>query len=321
LVGKILIKTIKILLLLFVAGFTIAFSFWFGENLYRTLWSVPKEVEVPNLIGEDANVADNMLKEKNLILNITDSRYQEKFPSNTIIKQDPPAGILVRKGREILTVVSLGPELMEVPNLQSTSLREARVLLSNNKLKIGKVTKTTKSLREPGEILAQKPYPGARVKKGTSVNISINRGDEPMVKVPNLVGEKIKDVSSQLKRKTLGIGTVVWVWHDYVPKGKVFRQIPNPKSLVQPRTKIDFKVSAGQRGFELNLKQRTFVLFAPKGEGLQTIKIRQIDALGDKVIYQGQHAPGGKLVLTIHCWGDSEIQIYHNTKLVKRVRF
>lgn len=320
LVGKILVKTIKVLLLLFAVVFTFAFSFWFGETMYKTFWAVPTEVEVPNLIGEDATVADNKLNERDLKLKIIDSRYQEKFPSNTIIKQDPSGGILVRKGREILAVVSLGPELMDVPDLKGYSLRETKVLLSNNKLKLGKVTEVDKD-GEPGEVLGQKPTPGDKVHKGAEINLMVNRGDEPMVKVPNLVGKDLQEVSDMLKKETLGLGTTVWVWHDYVPRGEIIRQIPNPGSMVQPRTKLDLKVSAGQKGFEFNLKEQTLVLFAPKGEGLQTIKVRQVDSLGDKIIYEGQHAPGGKVVLTVHCWGDSEIQIYYNTKLVKRVRF
>jgi len=321
LVGKIIIKTVKILLLLFAAGFTIAFSFWFGQTLHNTFWKVPAEVEVPDLIGEDATVADNKLRENGLSLKIVDSKYQVKYPSNTIIKQDPPAGIMVRKGREVLAVVSLGPELVEVPDLRGLSLRDSRVLLDNSKLKVGKVSKASKSKRKPGEVLIQNPWPGKKVKKGTNVNIQVNRGDEPMIKVPNIVGKKIDEVEDILKKKTLQIGTVVWVWHDYIPKGEIIRQIPNPGSLAQPRSNVDLKLSAGQRGLELNLKQRKLIFFAPKGQGLQTIRVKQLDALGDKVIYEGQHAPGGKISLTVHCRGDTEIQIYHNTKLVKRIRF
>lgn len=320
-VGKIIVKTFKVLLLLFLVGFTVAFSFWFGQRIYSIFWELPKEVEVPNLIGEDATVADNKLKAKGLSLRIIDSQYQEKYPSNTIIKQEPPGGIMVRRGREIMAVVSLGPELMEVPNLEGLSIRDSKVLLGNNKLKVGKVSRVTKSFAEPGEVVDQNPAPGEKVKVGTRVNLEVNEGEEPMVKVPNLVGEKITEVGDKLQPVLLHLGTVVWVWHDYVPKGEIIRQIPNPGSMAQPRTSVDVKVSAGQKGFELNLKQKRLVIFAPKGEGLQTIKVRQVDDLGDKVIYQGKHAPGGKVVLTVHCWGDSEIQIYYNTKLVKRIRF
>ena len=319
--GKIVIKTVKVLLLLFLAGFTLAFSFWFAQRMYKTFWDLPQEVEVPNVIGEDATVADNALKTKGLNLRIVDSKYQDKYPSNTIIKQEPPGGIMVRKGREVMAVVSLGPELMEVPNLKGLSLRDSKVLLGNNKLRLGKVTKVTKSFAEPGEILAQKPFPGAKVKKGAGINLMVNKGDEPMVKVPNLVGATVPESDNKLEKKTLQLGTIVWEWHDYVPKGQVFRQIPNPGSMVQPRTRVDLKVSGGQKGFDLNLKQKTLVLFAPKGEGLQTVKVRQVDTFGERTVYEGKHAPGGKVVLTVHCWGDTEIQIYNNTKLVKRIRF
>ncbi len=321
LVGRIVIKTVKVLILLFLVGFTIAFSFWFGQRVYKIFWDLPAEVEVPNIVGEDASVADNLLKEKGLVLTIVDSRYQDKYPSNTIIKQDPPAGIMVRKGREILAVVSLGPELMEVPNLKGLSLRESKVLLGNNKLRVGKIKKVTKSFAEPGEILDQTPLPGEKIKVGSKVDLTINRGDEPMVRVPNLVGKKLSEAEKILDSSLLRLGTVVWVWHDYIPRGEIIRQIPSPKSLAEPRTRVDVKVSAGQRGFDLNLKQRKLVIFAPKGEGLQTIKVRQVDDFGDRIVYEGKHAPGGNVALTIYSWGDTEIQIYYNTKLVKRMRF
>ncbi|MCE1248480.1 MAG: PASTA domain-containing protein [Firmicutes bacterium] len=319
--GKIVLKAVKTLLLVFALVLTVAFSFWFGQTLFYTFWNVPAEVEVPNLIGEDAAVADNKLKEKGLSLKITDSKYQEKYASNTIITQDPPGGIMVRKGREVLAVVSLGPELMEVPDLKGMSVRDSKVLLSNSKLKLGKTKTINDNKKEPGEILEQNPPAGEMVRKGTAVTLDVNKGDEPMIKVPNLVGTKIEDVNKKLEDSTLDLGTVVWDWNDNIPRGEIIRQIPNPASMVQPRTQVDVKISAGQKGFDLNLKQKTLVFFAPKGEGLQTIRVRQVDSLGDKVIYEGQHAPGGKITLTVHCWGDSELQIYFNTKLAKRIRF
>ncbi|MFP4497537.1 MAG: PASTA domain-containing protein [Vulcanimicrobiota bacterium] len=320
-VKKIMVKTLKILLLIFLVGFTLAFSFWFGQKIYAVFWELPPEVEVPGLVGEDANVADNSLKEKELTLRIVDSQYNDDFPSNTIIEQNPVPGIMVRKGREISVVVSLGPELTDVPNLKGLSMRDSEVLLGNNRLKVGNVTEVKKGRHEPGEVLEQNPWPGKKVKVGSKVNVMVNEGDDPMIKVPNLVSKNIKDIEKALHKESLKMGTVIWVWQDYVSKGEVIRQLPNPGSMVQPRTPIDVVVSAGQKGFELNLKQKELVFFAPKGEGLQTIKVKQVDNLGDKVIYEGKHAPGAKVVLVTHCWGDAEIQLFYNTRLVRRIKF
>lgn len=320
-VGKVIVKMVKYLLILFAIGFTAAFAFWFGQTLYLTFWDIPHEVEVPNLIGEDAIVASNKLKEKGLVLTITDSRYQDRYAANTIIKQDPPGGIMARQGREVLAIISLGPEMTDVPDLMGLSIRDSQVLLSNSKLRLGNVAKTKRAFKEPGEILNQNPKAGEKVRRGSEVNIQINEGDEPMVKVPNLIGSKHTDVENTLKKNNLLLGTIVWVWQDYIPKGEVIRQIPNPGSMAQPRTAVEVKISAGQRGLDLNLKQKDLVIFAPKGEGLQTIKVRQVDSLGNKVIYEGQHAPGGRISLTINSWGDTEIQIYHNTKMANRMRF
>jgi serine/threonine-protein kinase len=320
LVGKIIVRTVKTLILIFIIGFTLAFSFWFGHRIYTSFWDIPAEVEVPELVGEDASVADNSLKDKGLALRIIDSQYQEKYPSNTIIRQDPPGGIMVRQGREVLAVISLGPELMDVPNLKGESVRESKIILGNSKLKLGKVTKVDKKDAEPGQVLGQNPHPGEKIKKGALVRLMVNKGQEPMCKVPNLMEGKASAISEKLKDTTLELGTIVWEWNDKVAKGDVIRQIPSPGSMVQPRSKIDIKVSAGVKGNRLDVRQRNLVFFAPKGEGLQSIKVMQVDDIGEFAIYEGRHAPGGKVNLTVYSLGDSEIQVYYNTKLVRRIR-
>jgi eukaryotic-like serine/threonine-protein kinase len=320
-VSKIVVKSIKALVLLFIVGFTLTVSFWFGQKMYAIFWELPGEVEVPDLVGEDAAVADNLLKEKNLVLRIVDSQYQDDHPSNTIIKQEPPGGIMVRKDRQILAVISLGPELMEVPNLMGQSLRESRVAIGNNKLNLGKVTRVSKEFAEPGEVLGQNPQPGQLVKKGTEVRLMVNQGEETMVKVPKVVGKTLEDLTKELAKSNLDMGTITWVWSDTEYKGDIISQIPNSGSMAQPKSKVDVKISAGSMTKTLNLKQRNFVIFAPKGEGLQTIRVRQADDMGDRDIYEGRHAPGGKVSLTVHSLGDTELQIYNNTKMVQRIRF
>jgi eukaryotic-like serine/threonine-protein kinase len=320
-VSKIVVKSVKMLILLFIVGFTLTVSFWFGQKMYSIFWELPGEVEVPELAGEDAAVADNLLKEKNLVLRIVDSQYQDDYPSNTIIKQEPPGGIMVRKDRQILAVISLGPELMEVPNLMGQSLRESRVAIGNNKLNLGKVTRVKKDFAEPGEVLAQNPQPGQQVKRGTEVRLMVNEGEETMVRVPKLVDKTIDDLAKELEKSNLDMGTVTWVWNDNSYQGDIISQIPGPGSMAQPRSKVDVKISAGSMTKTLNLKQRNLVVFAPKGESLQTIRVRQVDDMGDRDIYEGKHAPGGKVSLTVHSLGDTELQIFNNTKMVQRIRY
>jgi eukaryotic-like serine/threonine-protein kinase len=320
-VSKIVVKTVKLLVLFFIVGFTLTVSFWFGQKMYAVFWELPGEVEVPDIMGEDAAVGDNLMKDKGLVLRIVDSQYHDEHPSNTIIKQDPPGGIMVRKSREILAVISLGPELMEVPNLMGQSLRESQVIVGNNKLKVGKVTRVTREFAGPGEVLGQNPQPGQMVKRGSEVRLMVNQGEETMLKVPNLVGKNFKEIRKELDKLNLEVGTVSWIWSDAVYEGDIISQAPNPGSMTQPRSGINLKVSAGPRSNTLKLKQINLLFFAPKGEGLQTIRVRQVDELGERDIYEGRHAPGGKVSLTVYGWGDSEIQIYHNTKMMQIKRF
>ena len=163
------------ILIVAVLGTTV-FASYFGREVYTSYFQVPEEVDVPKIVGHEVTDANRILEARHLRLNVQESRYTSKVPDRVIISQTPAAGRKVRQNREILAVVSLGPELVDVPDLRGKSLREARILLSNGKLKLGKVTYKKDDSGNPEQILSQKPEAGDRVSKGQNVNLEVQKG-------------------------------------------------------------------------------------------------------------------------------------------------
>ena len=75
----------------------------------------PKPVKLKNWVGKDADDAQAWFAEKGLESRIAGEEYSDTVAEGDVISQDPAAGETLRRGDEVSLVVSLGPELVEVP--------------------------------------------------------------------------------------------------------------------------------------------------------------------------------------------------------------
>lgn len=162
-----------------VALFMMALTLWsgwvFGWTIYRDYLYVPGEKKVPKVTGLEIKAAYEAIEKQGLKLQVHESRHDKKVPKRVVLSQNPPAGRSVREGRTILVAVSLGPELMEVPKLEGSNLRAAKIALSNAKLQLGKVTFEDAAYGEDESVTKQNPGPGKLVQRGQSVHLTVRR--------------------------------------------------------------------------------------------------------------------------------------------------
>ncbi len=97
-----------------------------GQTLfvYVSTGSDKVMVEVPDCIGKDKNTAIMMLSAANLTYNIIDEEYNDTYRAGMIIKQSIQAGTEVEEGREIILVISKGPDPNTVPDPPTTDSEE-----------------------------------------------------------------------------------------------------------------------------------------------------------------------------------------------------
>lgn len=173
-------KMFKKLAPLAVVLILLSATFWsvavFAMTIHRDYLMIPEEVKVPEVANLEIKEAYEALEAAGLRLQVHENRYDKKIKKRIVLSQNPAAGKMVRKGRTILVVVSLGPELMKVPKITGDSLRTAKISLSNNKLEIGKVTFEEAAYGQDEEVVRQNPAAGKEVPRGQVVHLTVRRG-------------------------------------------------------------------------------------------------------------------------------------------------
>ncbi len=313
-----LLSYAKTLLIAFITCFTLAFAGFLGWTVYQSFFKIPDEIAVPNIEGKNLSDANELLKKFNLVLKVNEKQYKEDIPRDEIIRQIPPAGRTVRRGREIRAVISLGPETIAVPDLTGLSLRECTMTLMNKRLLLGKVKLSKEKKEEPEQVLDQNPKAGDKVRKGTPIDVTVNKGVSSRTSTPRWEGKQLDELRKIASDSEFILGRVRWVYHDYIPKGEIIRQNPQPGQLTDKQTPINVDVSAGQRVMEVSIKQEKFSFITPEGAERCEVKLVLKDQRGLNDYYVGDHTGGDKIDILITSWGEAELMVYVDGKLVKK---
>ena len=169
--------------------------------------------------------------------------FDEKVPAGQVLSVDPGAGKTVQRGTEVRLVVSKGPERYAVPPVVGMTLAEARARITEVNLKVGKVSEAFNEKVPEGQVVSAKPGPGASLKKGTAVAMTVSKGRKP-IEVPDLTGKDAKDAARALKELGLKVDASTEENSDTVPTGGVVRQEPRDGTLFRGDT-VRLVVSKG----------------------------------------------------------------------------
>jgi serine/threonine-protein kinase len=85
-------------------------------------------IPVPDVTGQPANQAVAALTDAGLTVDATKQEFSTSVPKGSVISQTPASGTLFR-GDKVVLVVSKGPEMVKVPNVQGKQVAEARTIL------------------------------------------------------------------------------------------------------------------------------------------------------------------------------------------------
>ncbi len=195
------------------------------------------EVQVPEVTGQSENEAERVLAAEGLKLSKISEQWSPDVPRGFVISQDPDGGGVVKRGRRISVIVSLGAQGTSVPLLEGSSARQAQLLLEGAGLRSGRIAKVYTEETSKDLVVASDPPGETLVEQGTVVNLLVSLGPRPQsYLLPDLGGKQIEDVSRSLREE----GFVVLV-REGGPKqksGLVSAQEPSPGHRVSPRDSI-----------------------------------------------------------------------------------
>ena len=197
---------------------------------------------MPSVQGRTQAEAVSAVRKAALDPKVTEA-FSEKVPTGVVISTDPGAGQTVRRGSDVGLVVSKGPERYAVPPVVGMTLAEATARIEAVNLAVGKVTKAFDEKVPEGQVVSAKPGPGANLKKGATVALTVSKGRRP-IDVPDLTGKDATIASRQLSALGLKVDATKQQNSDTVGKGKVISQDPRDGTLFKG-DKVTLVVSKG----------------------------------------------------------------------------
>lgn len=218
----------------------------FGISAYMAMRVVVfgSDVEVPPILGVEVDQARQQLAAQELILQETGSRHSPLIPAGQILSQQPPPGEMLKPGRKVKVLVSLGPEQFRAPAMVGMSVPRARVLLGQEGLRLGNIAYVRSSAQRENLVLAQDPPAGAAVEKQGRVDLLVSRGGPDRRKVmPDLVGRSLEEARRALEQNGFRVSSVRKRRDRSLPPGRVLRQFPLPGYPVLEKDNISLVVS------------------------------------------------------------------------------
>ena len=144
------------------------------------------KVEIGNLVGKDFEEARKELLKKGVYLVIEETKYTDEYDEDVIMAQSATGK--VNKGDTVKVTVSLGKEMVRVPNVLYKSEAEAKRELEKLGLEV-KTEDSYLSYINIGLVSKQEKAEGTEVEKGSTFTITVNRGftvtpdSDPVVEV------------------------------------------------------------------------------------------------------------------------------------------
>ncbi|MGC8777415.1 MAG: PASTA domain-containing protein [Candidatus Caldatribacteriaceae bacterium] len=302
---------------IYIVLFALGLSFSVYLSLVFFQWYLEGgTVVLPDFRNQDLVEVINSSARLSLQVEIKKLEYDPQLPYNLVVEQDPPPGSQVKKNSRVWLVVNGGGTpvtqvgsspggVSVVPDVRERKLEEVEGILRESGLQLGRIVEASHDRIPRGYVISQNPPPQSKVASGEKVSLLVSKGSEssqeqPVVKVPDVVGLKLEEARILLAQEGLGVGTVEEVLVGERRAGIVIDQDPSPGEEVTAGHNVNLRVSKSTQEAtssqavsgtkELSLR---FVL--PDSRVPIGVKVVVSDELGERVLYEKTHQ-GGELV-------------------------
>jgi serine/threonine-protein kinase len=213
-----------------IAALCVAFFLVAGVSAYLTLTLIIKSedtVIVPELVGKDVVSALELLTELELNTKVKGSEYSTEFAKNHVVFQDPEPGSEIKRDRDVRIVISKGPRTVLMPNLVSLPLPQANMIMEENGLSPGQLSRTYSRDVEKDLVIAQLPSSGSKIERGSAVSLLVSQGQRPEAYLmPDLHDLALDEVLLRIENAKLSIGEIRSSFHDDKPRNVIVDQDP-----------------------------------------------------------------------------------------------
>ena len=215
-----------------------------GSPVNLVISSGPQMVTVPNVEGLTQDAATTAITAAKLTGGTVTQQSSNTVAAGNVISQDPPSGNSVAQGSSVNLVVSSGPQMVIVPNVEGLTQDAATTAITGTKLMVGTVTQQSSNMVATGNVISQDPPSGNSVAQGSRVNLVISSGPQ-MVTVPNVEGLTQDAATTAITAAKLTGGTVTQQTSNTVATGNVISQDPPSGNSVAQGSRVNLVISSG----------------------------------------------------------------------------
>ncbi|MEU0277281.1 Stk1 family PASTA domain-containing Ser/Thr kinase [Streptomyces sp. NPDC006195] len=255
---------------------------------------------VPSLLGQSEREATKRLSDAGLEVKVTKD-FSDSFARGTVMGSDPAPRARIRGNGSVTVVISRGPEIVKVPDLESMPLGEARRALKKVGLAAGVVTREFDDDIQQGTVISSAPASGSGVRPDSGVALVVSKGSP--VDVPDVTGESVEDATAELEDQGLTVRVAAERVNSPEDAGSVARQSAAEGAQLARGDTVTLTVSQGPRMISVpdvtgkTTDEATKLL---KEAGFEVTVDRGFPFLGKTVEQQsvegGQEAPEGSTI-------------------------
>ncbi|WTO37770.1 Stk1 family PASTA domain-containing Ser/Thr kinase [Streptomyces achromogenes] len=206
--------------------------------------------KVPPLLAKTEAQARDRLESAGLDVGRVERAYSDTVERGTVIGSDPAPGARIRDHGKVTLTVSLGPETVNVPNVEGQTLAKARARLKADGLEPGMVTREFSEDVPRGSVIRTAPDAGTKRHAGSAIALTVSKGSP--VDVPDVTGEDLDSARDELTEAGLKVKVSAERIHssDY-DKGTVAAQSPDEGDEAEEGDTVTLTLSEGPEMVEV----------------------------------------------------------------------
>ncbi|MDI6097962.1 Stk1 family PASTA domain-containing Ser/Thr kinase [Actinoplanes sp. NEAU-A12] len=201
--------------------------------------------EAPTLLTMSQDQATQLAKQQGFDILVGESKFdlnEPIVPKGSVLEQSPGPQEKIVKGDKITVILSLGPEVHAVPELEGQELTFAKAQLESLKLVVKQGKGLYSDTAPEGVVLSTDPKAGTELKPGDTVTLVLSKGKAPIT-IPDLVGENVNNARTILAQR--GLKAAEQSQESNEPADTVLAQSPKAGTGVEKNAQVTLTVSKG----------------------------------------------------------------------------
>jgi beta-lactam-binding protein with PASTA domain len=146
-----------------------------GRLVTLLVSSGPAPIRVPDVTGQSLEAAEATLTNAELAVGTVSKRVSSTQTAGTVLAQSPATGTSVHTGGKVNLTVAKAPKELEIPDVVGAAEAAATTALEHAGFKVHAETHSTTEQSQVGVVVEQNPPAASKVRKGTTVTISVGQ--------------------------------------------------------------------------------------------------------------------------------------------------